>query len=84
MAKTKEYTKYVRIPAYTQTVYSEPRKIWVERYLTAKGKRLLAEGRITKSEASKYSKNRYKLNPNAKPIRIIHHDSVVTPITVKE
>ena len=58
-----------------QVVYSEPRKIFVKKYLTPKGQGLLLSKQITKKEAwEKYGKNRYKINPNAKPIKMISHD----------
>lgn len=57
-----------------QTVYSEPRRVFKEKYLTPKGKRLLANKEISKKEAwEKYGKKRYTINPNAKPIKVIVH-----------
>ena len=61
--------------AYTQSVLSEKGKTFKESYLTPKGKRLLAEGKITKEEANnKYRKNRYVTNPNASVITHIKHE----------
>ena len=60
-----------------QTIYSEPRKIFVKRYLTEKGVRLVNAGTITPEEADKkYGKNLYRLNPNARPIKKITHQIV--------
>lgn len=59
-----------------QIVFSEPRKIFVETYLTPKGQKLIKK---TKSKVQKqlvnlkYQKNRYKTNPYAKPVRTIFH-----------
>lgn len=61
-------------PSFKQVIYSQPRKIFVKRYLTAKGVRLVNAGTITPEEAdNKYGKNLYRLNPNAKPIKTIDH-----------
>lgn len=57
-----------------QTIYSEPKRIFVEKYLTPKGKKLLANKEISKEDAwEKYGKNRYKDNPNAVPIGTVTH-----------
>lgn len=59
---------------YEQIVYDRPRKVFKEKYLTKKGKRLLMNKEITKKEAwEKYGKNRYTIDPEAKPIRVITH-----------
>ena len=55
-----------------QTVMSEPLKMFDKQYLTKKGERLKAEG-ASKKELEKYTKNRYVLNPNAKPVRVLTH-----------
>ena len=59
-----------------QYVYSESRRIFVETYLTAKGKRLLASA-TTKEEKdainAKYSKNRYRINKDARVVKVIIH-----------
>lgn len=73
MAKSKRPTgSQVRI----QVIYSEPRKVLKEKYLTPKGKRLLSSAK-TKAQKeviwAKYGKNRYTINPNAKPIGQINH-----------
>ena len=58
-----------------QVVYSEPQKLFVEKYLSPKGKRLLMNKEITKTEAwLKYGKNRYRINPNARPVKVIKHN----------
>lgn len=57
-----------------QTIYSESRRIFVKRYLTAKGVRLSTAGIISAEEADrKYGKNLYEFNENAKPIKEIYH-----------
>jgi len=57
-----------------QIIYSEQRRVFKEKYLTPKGVRLLANKEITKEDAWKrYGKNRYHINPNAKPIGEITH-----------
>jgi hypothetical protein len=56
-----------------QTVYSEPCKILVGSYLTKKGQKLKLNG-ATQEELNKYRKNRYKINPNATPIKTIYHN----------
>ena len=60
----------------TQIVMSEPSKIFKEKYLTKKGKRLLMNKILTKKEVwAKYGKNRYVKNPDAFPVKeIIHHN----------
>ena len=63
--------------ARKQVVYSEPQRILKEKYLSPKGKRLFADAK-TKEEKDfiwkLYGKNRYILNPNAKPIKTITHN----------
>lgn len=57
-----------------QVVYSEPRKVFKEKYLTEKGQDLLNRGLISKKEAwNKYGKKRYTINPDAKPVKVITH-----------
>lgn len=57
-----------------QIIYSEPRKIFKEEYLTAKGERLLKSKKITKEEAwKKYGKKRYTINKNAFVVKEIFH-----------
>ncbi len=71
----------------TQIIYSEPLREFKERYLTPKGKRVLAAGviadrnsetgfrKITEKEVwEKYGKNRYTENPNAKPKKVVIHE----------
>ena len=61
-----------------QTVYSEKRKIFVGMYLTPKGQYLLDNGKISKQEAErKYGKKKYRINPNAMPVKVITHDPPV-------
>lgn len=55
-----------------QTVMSEPLKIFDRQYLTKKGERLKAEG-ASKKELKEYTKNRYVLNPNARPVKVLTH-----------
>ena len=55
-----------------QTVMSEPLKIFDTKYLTKKGERLKSEG-ASKKELKKYTKNRYVLNSNAKPVKVLTH-----------
>lgn len=58
-----------------QRIMSEPRKLLIDRYLSPKGKRLLNEGKISKEIAwKKYGKNRYTINLNSKPIKLIYHE----------
>ena len=58
----------------TQVIYSAKRKIFKEKYLTPKGVRLLNRGRFSKEEIWKlYGKNRYTINPEAKPVKQIKH-----------
>lgn len=59
-----------------QTIYSEPQWLLSGKYLTEKGKRLLQTRQISEKEAwGKYGKNRYHINPNARPLkRIVHID----------
>lgn len=60
----------------TQVIYSAPRRIFKEKYLTPKGLKLLAaskDPRERKIIRSKYTKNRYTINPDAQPIKLIRH-----------
>ena len=59
-----------------QYVMSAPSKIFVEKYLTAKGKFLLLSAKTKAEKAeiwAKYGKNRYRRNPDARPIKVIEH-----------
>jgi len=62
--------------AYTQSVLSTRKRVFVERYLTATGKRLLASAK-TKAEKeaiwNKYGKNRYRNNPKTEVLTQIKH-----------
>jgi hypothetical protein len=61
-----------------QIIYSEKKKVFVGMYLTPKGQKLLDEGKISKSVAeAKYGKKKYRINPNAIPVKIISHDPPV-------
>lgn len=77
MAKSKRHLsrrKKVTKVDNMQVVYSEPRKVFKEKYLSPKGEELLSLGLIEKKEAwKKYGKNRYTVNPKAKPVNIIFH-----------
>lgn len=59
-----------------QMVYDRPRKVLVGEYLTNKGKRLLAEGADKGLVYTLYAKNRYRINPEARPIKTIVHYKV--------
>lgn len=66
-----------------QIVYSKPRKILVEKYLSPKGEKLmrLATTKKEKDEIwNKYGKNRYRNNPESKPIKIIVHK--INPVQI--
>lgn len=53
-----------------QVILTAPSRIQVGTYLTPKGARLKAEG--TSDEVlSKYTKNRYKPNPESKPFKAL-------------
>lgn len=65
---------------YSQVVMSAPSKLFVERYLSPKGKKLLNgrtklihQNKAEKAEINaiwaKYGKNRYRINPDAIPCR---------------
>lgn len=57
-----------------QTVYSEPRRIFKERYITDHMLEKAIRMGMSKKEAFKiYSKNRYTINKNAKPVKVIEH-----------
>lgn len=61
---------------YIQEVLSQRRRVLVERYLTPKGKRLLAEAKTRREKNliwDKYGKNRYRNNPEAKVLYGIKH-----------
>lgn len=74
MAKRDEMRHpYQSVP---QTIMSAPKKVLVGKYLTPKGERLLASAK-TKAEKNeiwaKYGKNRYRLNPKSRPVKLIYH-----------
>jgi len=71
VAKTKQTRKSRKL----QVVFSKPRKIFKEKYLTPKGQMLLQTKQISKEEVwKKYGKNRYVLDTSAQPIKNIHHN----------
>jgi len=58
-----------------QVIYSEPRKIFVKKYLSPKGLKLLATNQFSKEEIwERYGKNKYVINTEAVPVRIIYHN----------
>lgn len=72
MANNRKMTKCRR----KQIIWSEPRKVFVEKYLTKTGKKQLALAKTKKEKDAvwaKYGKNRYRINKNAKIIKIITH-----------
>lgn len=74
MAKSKRHLSRRNKVSNLQIVYSESKKVLIEQYLSPKGDRLLKEGKITKEVAwEKYGKNRYRDNPDAKPVKMIVH-----------
>jgi hypothetical protein len=57
-----------------QVVYSEPQRIFKERYITDHClERGIREGLSRKQALDTYGKNRYITNPNAVPIKTIYH-----------
>jgi len=57
-----------------QVVLSKPKRIFVERYLTKKGLRLLLTKQLSKDETwKKYGKNRYEVNPEAVELKQVRH-----------
>ena len=55
-----------------QVVLSAPRRLFVERYLTPKGKRMMVLAKTRKDKDLvwvRYGKNRYRNNPDAVPCR---------------
>jgi len=78
MAKNRQSKNMKIVAARKQVVFSKPRKIFKEKYLSPKGKRLILSA--TTKEGKKiiwkmYGKNRYKINPDARPIKEIIHES---------
>lgn len=57
-----------------QVIYSEPLKIIVDKILTNRGKKLLKLGHYSEEELAPFYKNKYGINPNAKPIKRIYHE----------
>ncbi len=59
-----------------QVVYSGPKRIFKERYLTKKGKELMFSAVSKKDKDAiwaKYGKNKYIDNPDAKPVFQLTH-----------
>jgi hypothetical protein len=59
-----------------QVVYSQPQWILVGSYLSPKGQRLFNIARRTDAKElieRQFSKNRYRLNPDAHVVKIINH-----------
>ena len=56
-------------------------KLFVERYLSNKGKYLMVQAK-TRAEKdavwAKYGKNRYRSNPDSKPLKVIFHRQLHT------
>jgi hypothetical protein len=53
-----------------QIIYDQPRKLFVERYLSPSAKkRAFLAGIPEKKALEIYGKNRYRINPDAKPVR---------------
>ena len=72
-----------------QIIYSEPRRVLVGSYFTAKGRKLIHELSLERvslrSEKckeryaiikAKYLKKRYAINPNAVPVKTIIHSNI--------
>jgi hypothetical protein len=64
-----------------QIVMSAPTKLFVERYLTNKGKYMLVNAK-TRAEKdavwARYGKNKYRNNPEAVPVKCIFHRQLHT------
>ena len=61
---------------YTQTIYSEPRKLLVGKELSPKGIRLFRLANSTEEKNliwRKYGRNKYVLNPASTPVKTIYH-----------
>jgi len=57
-----------------QVVYSAPLKIFVEKYLSKSIQRRVLNKEFSKKYAMKrYGKNRYRINPEAYPVKVIRH-----------
>lgn len=84
MANNRKSKSMINVSARkTQIVYSEAQKLFKEKYLSPKGKRLFAKSKkdlIWKL----YGKNRYTVNPNAKPVTIsvMRHGIMVQRVKV--
>ena len=57
-----------------QVIYSEPKKVLIGRYITDHMlEKAIRMGMTKKKALEVYGKNRYKVNPNAKAVKIIIH-----------
>lgn len=59
-----------------QTVMSAPGKLLVGKYLSPRGEFLLLSAKTKKEKEliwAKYGKNRYRNNPDARPVKVIEH-----------
>ena len=57
-----------------QVIYSEPKKVLVGRYITDHMLEKAIRAGLTKKKALElYGKNRYRINTNAVPVKIITH-----------
>ena len=76
MAKSRRHiSRRSKMNTTIQVVYSEKRKIFVKKYLTKKGKEMMAINKLSEEEALKlYGKNRYRINRNAIAIKVIAHN----------
>lgn len=60
-----------------QIIYSEPRRIFKERYITDHMlEKAIRQGLSKKEALDKYGKNRYVNNPNAVPVKTIIHSNI--------
>ena len=74
--QNEEFTKFegTQVRARKQVVYSEPRRIFKERYITDHMlEKAIRMGMSKKKALEVYGKNRYIDNPNAKPVKTITH-----------
>jgi hypothetical protein len=74
MGKNKKSNNTRKKTSYIQIVYSEPKYILKERYVTDYMLEKAIRNGMSKAEAlDKYGKNRYMINPNAIPLKEIKH-----------
>jgi hypothetical protein len=72
-----------------QIIMSAPSKLFVEKYLTKKGIIMLRTAKTKSDKAAvwaKYGKNRYRPNPESKPVKGIFHRVLrsAEPFSLKE